>query len=199
MEQLKCLVFATHNANKREEVSKINGAFADYNLIDLQTLEFDAEIKETGSTLKENAFIKANTIYKKYNYPVFGEDTGLEVSTLNDAPGTYTARYAGEHKSDEENMLLLLKNLSNTFNRYAQFRTVLCYIDKNEIRYFEGICKGQIAFRKLGVDGFGYDPIFIPDGYTRSFAEMHLSQKNKISHRKKAISRLSYFLAQKNI
>ncbi|RYG51294.1 MAG: RdgB/HAM1 family non-canonical purine NTP pyrophosphatase, partial [Chitinophagaceae bacterium] len=151
---------------------------------------------EPHSTLEENAFEKAQTIYNLTGTNCFSEDTGLEVQALSGEPGVKSARYAGEPASDEANIEKLLQNLAGKEKREAQFRTVICLILNGEKYFYEGICKGHIAYERAGSDGFGYDPIFIPDGDTRRFAEMTMEEKNTFSHRKKAMEKLIRFLEQ---
>jgi XTP/dITP diphosphohydrolase len=186
-------IFATHNSNKVKEALKI----LDQSEIKIQSLSdigYKHDIEETGTTLEENARIKARTIYTIYKKNVIAEDTGLEVTALNMAPGVYSARYAGSNKNSNENMDLLLKNMSNTDHREAQFRTVLVLYLNDKEYLFEGIVKGNISNEKLGEGGFGYDPIFIPDGYDQSFGQLSSEIKNTISHRAKAFEALKEFL-----
>lgn len=178
-------VFATHNAHK---VVEINAMIEDLgaNLTSLSEINMHEEIIEDGKTLLENAWIKSNFIYNKIGGNVLADDTGLEVDSLEGAPGVHSARYAGPQKNSEENMDLLLANLRNNKNRFAQFRTVIAAWIDDEQYTFEGIIRGHIAHNRTGAKGFGYDPIFIPVGYDQSFAELPLEVKNKISHRGRA-------------
>jgi XTP/dITP diphosphohydrolase len=186
------LIFATHNKDKLLEAkTKIGEKF---NIISLSDLEFFEEIEETSNTLLGNAKIKAETIYKKFNKNVFSDDTGLEVETLDNKPGVYSSRYAGENATYKDNVLKLLKDLQNKENRNARFRTVIYLILDGKSYFFEGEVKGQIIKEIRGEGGFGYDPIFLPDGYSKTFAELPLSEKNKISHRGKTLEKLSNFL-----
>lgn len=187
-------VFATHNTNKAKE---INSLLPDhYEVQSLADIGFNEEIPEDKATLSENALQKANTILKSTGYSCFADDTGLEVDALGGAPGVYTARYAGPDASDTENIQKLLKALENQDNRQARFKTIIALILQDGKSYlFEGIAEGFILEQPEGSEGFGYDPIFRPRGYNRSFAEMPLSQKNKISHRQKAFSKMINFLA----
>ena len=186
------LVFATNNLNKLAEVQEMLP-----NIIELLSLKdincFD-EIEETELTLDGNAKLKANYITQKFGYNCFADDTGLEVESLEGKPGVYSARFAGEPSNSEKNIQKILSELENKTNRKAQFRTVICLnIDENQY-LFEGTCKGEILTRKQGGKGFGYDPIFKPEGYSTSFAEMSSEEKNKISHRGIAIQKLVQFL-----
>ncbi len=187
------IIFATGNQNKVEEVQDILQGFQ-WEINSLKDIGFYEDIEETGSTMKENAMIKAKHIYVRFHENVFSEDTGLEVSALDMAPGVKTARYAGEHKNNEDNMKLLLENLSDKKDRTAQFKTVAALILDGKEYYFEGILKGSIHTEKRGNQGFGYDPIFIPDGYQQTLAELGKSIKSHISHRAKAIGLLADFL-----
>jgi len=160
----------------------------------LKDIGFNEEIPEDHPTLKANAIQKARYIYDRYEMDCFAEDTGMEVIALNGAPGVYSARYAGPQRNDQKNMNLVLKNLEDKTDRSAQFRTVVALILNGKLHNFEGIVTGKIAIEKTGEKGFGYDPIFIPDGYQISFAEMEAKEKNKISHRGRAIKKLIEFL-----
>ena len=187
------LVFATHNEGKVREIQNIFGD--DIKILSLRDIAYLEEIPETGSTFNENAFIKANTIYQIYKKPVFADDSGLEVRALDGRPGVYSARYAGEGlKNFELHIFKLLKELSGVEDRRARFRTVICFIINDQTYFFEGIINGQIIDHQRGDNGFGYDPIFVPDGYTETFAEMDLVEKNKISHRSQAIHKMINFI-----
>lgn len=186
------LVFATNNAHKLEEVREIIKDRVE--LLSLNDINCHEDIDETGSTLEENALIKSKYIKDKYNFDCFGDDTGLEVEALDGAPGVYSARYSGDAHNSEANMLKLLKELGGKENRRAQFRTVISLILGDKEYLFEGVVKGQIATEKKGENGFGYDPVFIPDGYDKTFAELGNEVKNKISHRAIATQRLCSFL-----
>ncbi|PHS52558.1 MAG: non-canonical purine NTP pyrophosphatase [Lutibacter sp.] len=190
MNKLK-LVFATNNQNKLKEVQAMLTNFEIISLADLNCFD---DIPEIAETLEGNAIIKANFITEKYGLNCFADDTGLEVEALNNEPGVFSARYAGGTNSAEENMKKLLKNLSNNFNRKAQFRTAIALNIQGKQFIFEGICKGSILKKKQGDKGFGYDPIFMPAGFNKSFAEMNMSEKSTISHRGKAIEKLVTFL-----
>ncbi len=175
------LVFATHNPNKAREVAQILGPrFSVLTLTDIGCLE---EIEESAQTLEGNALLKARYVKEKYGYDCFSEDTGLEVEVLNGAPGVHTARYAGEGRNTADNMELLLLNLDGLSNRKAQFRTVIALIANGQETLIEGICAGEIALEKSGVNGFGYDPIFIPKNHQQTFAMLGDEIKNSISHR----------------
>ncbi|WP_435254452.1 non-canonical purine NTP diphosphatase [Tenacibaculum sp. A30] len=186
------LVFATNNLNKLAEVQKMLPTTIE--LLSLKDINCFDDIEETATTLEGNAQIKANHISEKYGYNCFADDTGLEVPALNGAPGVYSARYAGEPTNAENNMQKLLNELHNKTNRDAQFRTSVCLNLNGEQFLFDGVCKGQILSEKQGEQGFGYDPIFQPEGYNNSFAEMTAEEKNKISHRGLAIQQLVSFL-----
>lgn len=191
------LVFASSNRHKIKEIDEmLNGAFHIIGLADIGCTE---EIPETSDTITGNAVQKAKYVLDKYARACFAEDTGLEVDALAGAPGVYTARYAGEDKDPSANMKLLLSNLEGVENRSAQFRTViaLCF-DQQPILTFEGIIRGKIATHQRGVHGFGYDPLFIPDGFDTTFAEMSSEIKNEISHRAKAFKKLKNHLLAKS-
>ena len=182
------LVFATHNENKVKEVQAILPPHISLlSLTDIGCLE---EIPETGKTLEENAILKANYITQKFSYPCFADDTGLVVDALDGAPGVYSARYAGENRDANANMSKLLNELSHTKDRAARFETVIALNLNNEQYIFTGKVEGEITDKKSGEKGFGYDPIFKPLGYTKTFAELPLEVKNKIGHRGKAIQKL---------
>ena len=186
------LIFATHNKNKLKEVkSLIPNTIELLSLDDINLLE---EIEETASTIEGNALLKAQTIYKQTGINCFADDSGLLVDSLNGAPGVYSARYAGEHKSDSDNLEKLLKELSDKNNRNAHFKTVMALIIDGKEHLFEGIINGTITKEKTGTNGFGYDPIFLPKGYTETFAEMNSEVKNVISHRAKAMKQLVEFV-----
>lgn len=190
MNKLK-LVFATNNQHKLEEVQAMLTNFEIVSLADINCFE---EIPETADNLVGNAILKANYVTEKYGLDCFADDTGLEVEALNNEPGVYSARYAGEDNNSEANMAKLLKNLKNTQNRKAQFKTAIALNIQGKQFIFEGICEGTILTEKRGDSGFGYDPIFMPNGYKTSFAEMAMTEKGNISHRGKAIEKLVTFL-----
>jgi XTP/dITP diphosphohydrolase len=190
MNKLK-LVFATNNKHKLEEVQAMLTNFEIVSLADIHCFE---DIPETADTLQGNAILKANFITEKFGLDCFADDTGLEVAALNDEPGVYSARYAGENNNAEANMDKLLKNLENNPNRKAEFKTAIALNIQGKQFIFEGICEGTILTEKRGTSGFGYDPIFMPDGFNTSFAEMDMNEKGNISHRGKAIEKLVTFL-----
>lgn len=186
------LIFATQNKHKVEEIqAQLTNQFMVKSLLDLNYLN---ELEETQDTLQGNALQKVQFVHSKFKTNAFADDTGLEVEALNGDPGVYSARYAGESKSFDNNMDKLLKNLEGEKNRRAQFRTAVALILNNEEYLFEGVCKGVITLEKIGDKGFGYDPIFIPDGFDRTFAQMTLEEKAKISHRGLAVAKLIEFL-----
>ena len=214
------IVFATNNQHKLSEIRNILGNSIE--ILSLKDIGCDVDIPETGTTLEENALQKAEYIYSHYHMDVFADDTGLEVDALNGAPGVYSARYAAlecvptgsqqaEHPAShdsEANMARLLKELENNNNRKARFRTVIALIQKRDvcpcgctsikdIHKFEGIVEGEIIRERRGGEGFGYDPIFQPDGYDKTFAELGMEVKNHISHRARAVAKLCEFLNDK--
>ena len=188
------LVFATNNKHKLQEVRDIVGDRVE--VLSLNDINCHDDIPETADTLQGNALIKARHIYNKYGMNCFADDTGLEVEALDGAPGVYSARYAGEECNSEANMLKLLQNLTGKNNRNAQFRTVIALIINGEEKLFNGIVKGIISDEKRGDSGFGYDPVFIPEGYTESFAQMSGEMKNSMSHRFRATKQLSDYLKE---
>jgi len=191
----KIIVFATNNAHKLQEVRSIIGdSFQVHSLKDICCLE---EIPETADTLEGNALLKSKFVYDRYNYDCFADDTGLEVEVLNNAPGVFSARYAGSSKSDLDNIKKLLHELKGKSNRRARFRTVISLILDGKKYFFEGIVNGKIIDEAKGKTGFGYDPIFVPDGYIETFAELGNDIKNKISHRAEAVNKLKHFLDEK--
>jgi XTP/dITP diphosphohydrolase len=200
------IVFATNNQHKLDEIRSILGE--QFEIVSLRDIGCDVDIPETADTLEGNAMMKAQYIWDHYHMSVFADDTGLEVEALNGAPGVYSARYAGGEGHDSEaNMQKLLRELTEKNNRRAQFRTVIALILKKdvcpcgctsikEVHQFEGIVKGQITRERHGSEGFGYDPIFQPDGYDTTFAELGMDIKNHISHRARAVKKLADFLSQ---
>jgi XTP/dITP diphosphohydrolase len=186
------LIFATQNSNKVKEIQAQIGQ--DYKIKSLLDLAYTDELEETQETLEGNALQKVRFVADKFKVNCFADDTGLEVETLNGAPGIYSARYAGAEKSFEANMNKLLNELSEESNRKAQFRTVVAVVLNDQEYTFEGICKGNITTAKRGTKGFGYDPIFQPIGYDQTFAEMDLDLKARIGHRGKAVAKLIDFL-----
>ena len=194
MEKRK-LVFATNNKHKLEEIRAILGSKID--ILSLDDINCHEDIPETADTLEGNAQIKAQFVYDHYHLDCFADDTGLEVDALNGAPGVFSARYAGGEGHDSEaNMKKLLSEMQDKTNRKARFRTVIAFIEQGEIRLFEGIVNGCITEEKHGDSGFGYDPIFRPDGFSETFAEMGNEAKNQISHRANAVKKLCEYLAQ---
>jgi len=186
------LVFATNNAHKLEEVAaKIAGKIQ---LLSLDDIGCYADIEETGTTFRENASIKSNFIYNKYHLNCFGDDSGLEIDALNGAPGVYSARYSGEHGNHSANIDKVLKKMEGLTNRSARFRTVISLIWEGSEHFFDGTVEGTIRHERSGTAGFGYDPIFEPAGYSITFAEMTMEQKNAISHRARAMVGLMEFL-----
>ncbi|AFU70085.1 deoxyribonucleoside-triphosphatase RdgB [Psychroflexus torquis ATCC 700755] len=186
------LIFATHNPNKVKEIQALLPEHIQLkSLIDIGYVE---DIEEYGSTMEANAKIKVEAIVKKYNYPCFADDTGLEVEALGGKPGIKSARYAGEDKNDDANKRKLLEDLEQFKDRSARFKTVIYYKNQGVEHQFTGICEGEITKEESGNHGFGYDPIFKPKGYKQTFAEMQSDQKNKISHRSLAFQQLIEFL-----
>ena len=188
------LVFATNNKHKLQEVRDIVGDRVE--VLSLADIGCYDDIPETADTLQGNALIKARHIYEKYGFDCFADDTGLEVEALDGAPGVYSARYAGEECDSEANMRKLLENLTGKTNRNAQFRTVIALIINGEEMLFNGIVKGSIATEKKGDSGFGYDPVFVPEGHSASFAQMSSEMKNSMSHRFRATQQLSDYLKE---
>lgn len=201
------IVFATNNQHKLQEIRDILGS--EFEIVSLKEIGCDVDIPETGNTLEENAMQKAQYVYDHYNLSCFADDTGLEVEALNGEPGVHSARYAeGTDHDSEANMAKLLRNLEGKDNRKARFRTVIALIQKQDVcpcgctsikkvNRFEGIVDGSIATEKHGTAGFGYDPIFVPEGYNKSFAELGENIKNGISHRARAVAKLAEYLKQK--
>jgi len=189
---MKKIVFATHNSHKLEEIRDILGA--EYEVLGLNDINCHEEIPETGDTLEENALLKARYVKAQYGYDCFADDTGLEILALNNAPGVYSARYAGESKDSLANMQKVLKELETKQDRSAQFRTIISLILGSKVYQFEGKIEGKIIEAGRGNTGFGYDPIFVPNGYDETFAELGSEIKNKISHRSQAVNKLKAFL-----
>lgn len=186
------LVFATNNRHKLDEVShKIGGHFE---LLTLNDIGCTEDIEETGSTFEENAAIKSKYVYNKHHLNCFGDDSGLVIDALNGEPGVYSARYAGEHGNHAANIKKVLTKLEGVENRKARFVAVISLIWEGEEHVFEGVVEGAIRYETAGNGGFGYDPIFQPDGYNITFAEMSMDEKNKISHRARAMEKLIVFL-----
>ena len=193
----KKLVFATNNAHKLKEIRAILGNSIE--ILSLTDIHCHADIPETADTLEGNARQKSRYVYEHYGLDCFADDTGLEVESLGGAPGVYSARYAdGQGHDSQANMNKLLKEMEEKNNRKAQFRTIISLIEKGEERQFEGIVKGQITKEKRGESGFGYDPIFQPDGYDTTFAELGSDIKNRISHRARAVAALCDYLTKES-
>lgn len=189
------IVFATHNDNKLKEVQDI--LLNSIELLSLDDISCYEDIPETADTVEGNALIKANHVFENYNYPCFADDTGLFVEALNGEPGVHSARYAGYRKDPDANNEKLLQNLTSVDNRNAFFKTVIVYKTETATEEFSGICRGKILKSSRGQIGFGYDPIFLPEGYKQSFAEMSPKTKNKISHRAKAMEKFLSYLLEK--
>lgn len=192
---MKKIVFATNNQHKLEEIRKITQGSLE--ILSLTDIGCNEEIDETGITLNENALIKATYVKERYGFDCFADDTGLEVDALEGAPGVYSARYAGEACRPEDNMEKLLAEMKDTENRRAQFRTVIALRCNAENHLFEGVIRGCIIREKKGNEGFGYDPIFMPEGYDKTFAELGTEVKNQISHRAVATGKLMHFLLER--
>ena len=186
------LIFASNNPNKIKEIQQLLPN--SIQILSLESIGCYEEIPETANSIEGNAILKANYITLKYGYDCFADDTGLEVDSLDDEPGVYSARYAGEQKDANDNMNKLLENLSDKENRKAQFKTVVALNLDGKQHLFNGICKGEITLEKSGNQGFGYDPIFKPEGFNETFAELSMDIKNQISHRGKATEKLIDFL-----
>jgi len=186
------LIFASHNENKVFEIANLVGN--KYKILSLNDINFKEDIIENGSTLQENALIKARTIFNETGKNCFADDTGLLVKSLNNKPGVYSARYAGEQKNADDNMNLLLLNLNNKTDRQAKFTTVIALIMNGKEFIFEGELAGSIILEKKGSNGFGYDPIFKPNGYNNTLAQLDITEKNKISHRGLAFKKMIDFL-----
>jgi XTP/dITP diphosphohydrolase len=191
------LVFATNNLNKLKEVQALIPSYV--KLLSLKDIGCFEDVPETQITIEGNAKQKAEYIKLHYGFDCFADDTGLEVEALNNEPGVYSARYAGAQRNADDNMNLLLKNLKEKTNRNAQFKTVIALHLNGELKTFTGICKGEITMEESGEKGFGYDPIFIPNGHKQTFAEMELTLKNSIGHRGKAVNKLVSVLNDMNV
>lgn len=187
------IIFASQNPNK---ITEIRAKLPDFTIEGLDPKVFPNELLETGDTLEDNALQKVRQVFEKTQVSCFADDTGLEVDALDGKPGVYSARYAGEQRSSEDNMQLLLTNLDGEDNRKARFRTVIALILEGNEYTFEGICNGRITTQKSGAEGFGYDPIFVPEGEERTFAEMSMDEKSIISHRGRAVDMLVNFLKE---
>lgn len=188
---MKKIVFATNNQHKKEEVANILAV--KYEVLNLKDINCLTDIPETGNTFAENATLKSTFVYKKFGLDCFADDSGLEVEVLNNAPGIFSARYSGE-RDDLKNLQRLLENLEGKINRRARFRTVISLIQEGKNHLFEGSIEGTIRLEPSGSKGFGYDPVFQPDGYDITFAEMDMKEKNRISHRALAMQKLIAFL-----
>ncbi len=186
------LVFATNNQHKLKEIQHVLGD--SFELLSLTDIGCGEDIPETSPTLEGNALQKAMYVFEKYGYNCFADDTGLEIEALNGEPGVYSARYAGEEKSAEANMAKVLRLMKEIKNRKARFRTVIAVVIDGKKTLMDGIVEGLILDEKHGTEGFGYDPIFQPDGFSKTFAEMDLSEKSQISHRGRAVQKLVAFL-----
>jgi XTP/dITP diphosphohydrolase len=186
------LCFATNNKHKLEEVAKAVGNR--FKILSLEELSVLEELPETQDTLEGNALQKALYVFNKTSLPCFADDSGLEVEALNGAPGVYSARYAGPQRSSNDNIRKLLETLKSEQNRKARFRTVIALVGLGEHKLFEGVVSGVITERETGDGGFGYDPIFLPNGFQRTFAEMSVEEKNNLSHRGHAVSKLVRYL-----
>ncbi len=192
---MKKICFATNNAHKLEEVRTIIGDR--FEVLSLNDIGFEGELPETHETLEENSLEKAENLFNQFKIPVFSDDSGLEVMALDGKPGVHTAHYAGDRNAIK-NMDRVLEELGDSSDREAQFRAVVTYIDESGAQQFEGIIKGNIAGERMGEDGFGYDPIFIPEGYKQTFAQLSAAVKNTMSHRKRSVEKLAEFLNKMN-
>lgn len=186
------IIFATNNKHKLQEIRNILPN--KFKIKSLEEINFTGEIPETNPTIKQNAAQKAHFIYQKYKINCFADDTGLEIPSLHNQPGVYSARYAGENASYQDNVLKVLQNMQNKTNRNAQFITVICLIFNDKEYFFEAIIKGKITHYPRGEKGFGYDPIFVPEGYEKTYAQISPEEKNTISHRALATQKLTKFL-----
>ena len=186
------LCFATNNPNKLAEIQDILGD--QFELVGLQDIGCEEELAEDQTTLEGNSLQKAQYVYNQYGVNCFADDTGLEITSLEGEPGVYSARYAGDQRNNGDNMALVMERMEGKPDRAAQFRTVITLIVDGEQKQFEGVAKGEIITEQLGKEGFGYDPIFKPEGYQKTFAEMSRIEKNKISHRGRAIRHLIDYL-----
>ena len=189
------LVFVTNNFNKLNEIQSL--VSNDITIKSLKDINFHNEIDETELTLEGNALLKARHIHSKFGLDCFADDTGLEIDFLNGEPGVYSARYAGNRSNSKDNIDLVLKKMKNSKNRNAHFRTIITLYLDSKVYFFDGSVSGTISYKPIGNFGFGYDSIFIPQGYDITFAQMNAEAKNKISHRKKAIEKLNMFLLNK--
>jgi XTP/dITP diphosphohydrolase len=188
------LLFASQNNHKRDEIISILGP--EFKILSLKDLGYFENLEESFNSLEENALQKSRFVHSKFGMNCFSEDSGLEVDALNREPGVKSARYSGPESNSERNVELLLANMTGLRNRQARFRTVISLIFDDKEVFFEGICQGQIALEQSGNGGFGYDPVFMPNGYAKTFAEMDISVKNEISHRSMAFLKLKKFFAE---
>lgn len=189
------LVFASNNANKIKEIQQL--VPPQIQILSLKDIGCDVDIPETADTIEGNAILKADYVTKHYGYACFADDSGLEIDVLNGAPGVYSARYAGSQRNDDDNMNKVLEKLQNETNRKANFKTVIALNMNGEQHLFTGIINGEIIHEKRGTNGFGYDPVFVADGYQKTFAELTMEEKSTISHRGKAVKQLVSFLQDK--
>ena len=189
---MRKIVFATNNKHKQDEIRRISEGKIE--ILSLSDIGCHDDIPETGATLEENALQKADYIKRHFGYDCFADDTGLEVDALNGAPGVFSARYAGESCDPEDNMDKLLRELNGVENRKARFRTVIALVLNGNVHYFDGVVHGEITSERRGAEGFGYDPIFVPDGHCKTFAELGNGEKNKMSHRAIGTRKLVDFL-----
>ena len=189
------LVFASNNKNKIAEIQHQVGS--QFEIVSLEEIGCFVDIPETAETIEGNAILKANFVSENFSLSCFADDTGLEIEALNNEPGVYSARYAGDQKNAEDNMDLVLQKLATETNRKAQFKTSIALNINNQQHIFEGVVKGEITLEKIGNQGFGYDPIFQPEGFSTTFAEMNIEQKSIISHRGIAVQKLLHFLKNK--
>lgn len=187
------LVFATHNRNKLAEVQQLMPS--EIRLLSLDDIGCQEDIAETEETIEGNALLKARYVFERFGRSCFADDSGLEVSALNGAPGVYSARFAGPEKNDAANNLKLLESLEGKPDRAAQFKTVIALVTDDAEYIFEGICRGEILHSPIGEKGFGYDPLFLPNGFEKTFAQMSMEEKGRISHRGRAIAKLVAHLA----
>ncbi|MCK6616486.1 MAG: RdgB/HAM1 family non-canonical purine NTP pyrophosphatase [Cyclobacteriaceae bacterium] len=189
---MKTIVFATNNRHKLEEVRQLlDSPLQVHSLAEIGCVE---ELPETQNTLEGNALQKAQYVFEKFKTPCFADDTGLEVDALKGEPGVYSARFAGEHKSSDDNINLLLEKLKGQSNRQAQFRCIIVLVEEKGVKFFDGILQGEIIQERLGAGGFGYDPVFLPTGSDKTLAQMTMEEKNAISHRGIAVRKLVQYL-----
>ena len=190
------ICFATNNQNKLKEIRQILGD--SFEILSLKEINCTEELPETHETLEENSAEKAEYVFSRYQIPVFADDTGLEVKALGGEPGVYSARYGGPERDSDKNMEKVLKGLTGASDRSARFRTIMTYIDTSGSYQFEGIVEGEITEEKRGAGGFGYDPVFVPTGYTQTFSELTASEKNNTSHRQRSLLKLIEFLKSRS-